>query len=63
MRSTLTVSLRQPGDPSPKAHTSQVPDSNSESANFGVGMYAVVLLGGVASFFAYQYLQQQAGAA
>ena len=29
----------------------------------GVGLYAVVLIGGVASFFAYQYLQQQAGAA
>ena len=29
----------------------------------GVGLFAVVLIGGVASFFAYQYLQQQAGAA
>lgn len=61
MRNTLTLCLsRQPGDPSPAHKTSQVPDANSDSANFGVGMYAVVLIGGIASFFAYQYLQQQA---
>ncbi|KAL2113565.1 hypothetical protein VUR80DRAFT_3492 [Thermomyces stellatus] len=55
---------RQPGDPAPKApQSSQTPENTNSASNFGVGLYAVVLVGGLASFFAYQYLQQQAGAA
>ncbi|KAK1782206.1 cytochrome b5-like heme/steroid binding domain-containing protein [Copromyces sp. CBS 386.78] len=57
---------RKPGDPKPKAH---VPGSLSPSAQtgtatgLGVGLYAIIVLGGAAAFFAYQYLQAQQAAA
>jgi cytochrome b5 len=51
--------LRKPGDPKPK-----VPSANNSSgasagggSAFGVGLYAIVLLGGATAYFGYQYLQ------
>ncbi|KAK0742507.1 cytochrome b5-like heme/steroid binding domain-containing protein [Apiosordaria backusii] len=52
---------RNPGDPKPKTPLPGAvsPAANNSSAGLGVGLYAVVLLGGLAAFGAYQYLQQQ----
>ncbi|KAK3079991.1 hypothetical protein LTS18_003420, partial [Coniosporium uncinatum] len=48
------------GDPAPSnqpgpAATSTKPSSGS--AGMGVGLYAIILIGGIAAFGAYQYLQ------
>ncbi|KAL8824156.1 MAG: hypothetical protein Q9191_005260 [Dirinaria sp. TL-2023a] len=54
---------RQPGDPSPKpqpvAGTPATSSTGTESTGFGVGLYAVVLIGGALAFGAYKYLQSQ----
>jgi hypothetical protein len=36
----------------------QTGSSGSEQANLGVGLYAVILIGGALAFVAYQYLSQ-----
>ncbi|KAI9376572.1 cytochrome b5-like heme/steroid binding domain-containing protein [Aspergillus egyptiacus] len=53
---------RMPGDPVPKAHAqpSGASSSSSSSTGFGVGLYAVLLIGGAAAYAAYQYLQASA---
>ncbi|PKS11458.1 hypothetical protein jhhlp_003222 [Lomentospora prolificans] len=52
---------RQPGDPQPKAHSaSSYNASSADASSIGVGMYAIVFIGGLLSFFAYQYTQKQA---
>ncbi|CAF9909774.1 MAG: hypothetical protein ALECFALPRED_005994 [Alectoria fallacina] len=51
---------RMPGDPAPSAATqaaSASTASKSDSAGMGVGLYALVLVGGIAAFGAYKYLQ------
>jgi len=55
---------RQPGDPKPKVS----PPSNSSTAGgsgdatgFGIGLYAVILLGGALAYGAYTYLQANQG--
>ncbi|KAL4750853.1 cytochrome b5-like heme/steroid binding domain-containing protein [Aspergillus terricola var. indicus] len=55
---------RLPGDPAPKVHGSSSSDSSSSSSStgFGVGLYAILLIGGAAAYAAYQYLQASAGA-
>ncbi|KAI1632869.1 putative cytochrome b5 [Biscogniauxia mediterranea] len=51
---------RQPGDPAPKATpASSSSVSTPSSGGFGGALYAVVLIGGLAAFGAYQYLQAQ----
>ncbi|WYZ37768.1 hypothetical protein EsH8_II_001274 [Colletotrichum jinshuiense] len=51
---------RQPGDPAPKAQAPAASSaSHTESPGFGIGLYAVLLVGGVIAYFAYQYQQQQ----
>jgi len=51
---------RVPGDPSPKTHaapattTASTPSGN---AGLGVGLYAVLVIGGAAAFGAYKYLE------
>lgn len=51
----------QPGDPSPKAPIpgSLAPAANNTGAGIGVGLYALVVIGGVLAYFGYQYMQQQ----
>ena len=51
----------QPGDPAPraKATPSSSASSPSSSAGFGVGLYAVILIGGAIAYGAYNYLQAQ----
>ncbi|RDL37187.1 Cytochrome b5 [Venustampulla echinocandica] len=51
---------RQAGDPKPKiAPVASTTSSSSSSTGLGVGLYAVVLIGGAAAYFAYQYMQSQ----
>ncbi|KAK8189800.1 cytochrome b5 [Phyllosticta capitalensis] len=49
---------RVEGDPEPK--TSQAPQSQTnkgDATGFGLGVYAILLVGGGLAYFAYQYLQ------
>ncbi|KAH6679811.1 cytochrome b5-like heme/steroid binding domain-containing protein [Halenospora varia] len=53
---------RQEGDPKPKVATPAASSTSAPSgAGMGVGLYAIVLLGGAAAFGAYKYLQSQEG--
>jgi len=54
--------LFQPGDPAPKAQASAKSSSASSSSSagsFGVGLYAVILIGGAIAYGAYNFLQAQ----
>ncbi|KLU92912.1 cytochrome b5 [Magnaporthiopsis poae ATCC 64411] len=69
-RETLATMLvgdlkRQAGDPTPKAQPSGslAPAAQTSAAGMGIGLYAVILVGGLAAYAAYQYLQQQQAAA
>jgi cytochrome b involved in lipid metabolism len=54
---------RQPGDPQPKASQPANPSgANTSSAGMGSMLYAVVLIGGLVAFGAYQYMQSQQAA-
>jgi len=50
---------RQPGDPTPKvsAHPTSSTTAGPDAAGLGIGLYAVLLIGGLLSFVAYKYLQ------
>ncbi|KAK8116105.1 hypothetical protein PG984_012607 [Apiospora sp. TS-2023a] len=51
---------RQAGDPAPKASTPANPSgANTSSAGLGSMLYAVILIGGLVAFGAYQYMQSQ----
>ncbi|KAL8417949.1 hypothetical protein RB594_001533 [Gaeumannomyces avenae] len=56
---------RQAGDPKPKSQSSGslAPAAQTSAAGMGIGLYAVILVGGIAAYAAYQYLQQQQAAA
>lgn len=54
--------FHQAGDPTPKTHNSGslAPQAQTGAASgMGIGLYAVILIGGLAAYAAYQYLQQQ----
>ncbi|EGS19665.1 putative membrane bound hemoprotein [Thermochaetoides thermophila DSM 1495] len=55
---------RNPGDPKPKSPKpgAVAPAANNATAGIGVGLYAVMLIGGLIAYFAYNYLQQQQAA-
>ncbi|KAJ6095697.1 hypothetical protein N7486_006443 [Penicillium sp. IBT 16267x] len=53
---------RMPGDPQPKANpsaSSASSSSSSSSGGFGVGLYAVILVGGAIAYGVYSYLEAQ----
>ncbi|KAJ4393674.1 hypothetical protein N0V93_002889 [Gnomoniopsis smithogilvyi] len=52
---------RQAGDPAPKAQRTSVAPaaSTGDATGLGIGVYAFVLVGGAAAYFAYNYLQAQ----
>jgi cytochrome b involved in lipid metabolism len=53
---------RRPGDPKPQsAQPSTAPAANTSSAGMGTALYAVVFIGGLAAYGAYQYMQKQQG--
>jgi hypothetical protein len=57
--------VAQPGDPKPKTPLPGAvsPAANNDSATgLGIGVYAILLIGGAIGYFAYQYLQQQQAA-
>ncbi|TKA27373.1 putative cytochrome b5 [Salinomyces thailandicus] len=45
------------GAPSSSSATSTAPKSGSEATGLGIGVYALILVGGALAFGAYQYLQ------
>ncbi|KAF4309979.1 Major facilitator superfamily [Botryosphaeria dothidea] len=51
---------RQPGDPEPKSQSAPSSNKAPDATGFGIGLYAVLLLGGALAFAAYQYLQANA---
>jgi cytochrome b5 len=62
------VLKRQPGDPKPKSGAPagvnagpSASGSSSGEAGMGVGLYAILLIGGALAYGAYQYLQAQQG--
>ena len=69
LRSTWDAQLMCPfhyqeGDPKPKVVPGQASSaSTSGSTGMGIGLYAIILLGGAAAFGAYKYLQSQDGKA
>lgn len=55
----------QPGDPKPNAPKPGAVSpaaSTGDAAGLGIGVYAIVLIGGAAAYFAYNYLQAQQAA-
>jgi cytochrome b involved in lipid metabolism len=52
---------RQPGDPAPKSSSQPSTSSSSgtDAAGLGVGLYALIAVGGALAYFAYTYLQSQ----
>ncbi|KAL2217463.1 cytochrome b5-like heme/steroid binding domain-containing protein [Thermoascus aurantiacus ATCC 26904] len=58
------VLKRMPGDPAPKTQTSSSSTKSSsqsgDSTGFGIGLYAVLLIGGALAYGAYHYLQANA---
>ena len=60
VRTTNITLTNQANDPpaKPQQTTTQSSSSGADQANMGVGLYAVILIGGALAFLAYQYLQQ-----
>ncbi len=54
---------RVEGDPAPKtAATDKIaagPGGNTTDSGFGIGLYAVILVGGLAAYFAYTFMQSK----
>ncbi|KND90569.1 putative cytochrome b5 [Tolypocladium ophioglossoides CBS 100239] len=52
---------RQPGDPTPKtgATPSAATANKSDNTGMGIGLYAILLIGGVLGYGAFQYLAKQ----
>jgi len=51
---------RVAGDPAPKVTTTTTaPRSSDAATGLGIGLYAIILLGGAAAFGAYKYVQSQ----
>ena len=50
---------QQEGDPEPKTTTSSTGTAahKTDAGGLGIGVYALILVGGAVAFFAYQYLQ------
>ena len=49
----------QPGDPAPSSQgaTPSSGSGSSDNSGLGIGLYAVILVGGAIAYYAYQYLQ------
>ncbi|KAJ5051874.1 uncharacterized protein L3040_001637 [Drepanopeziza brunnea f. sp. 'multigermtubi'] len=55
---------RMPGDPVPKTTThTPSPVSSGDSTGMGIGLYAIILLGGALAYGAYKFTQSQEGKA
>ncbi|KAJ8063267.1 hypothetical protein OCU04_008498 [Sclerotinia nivalis] len=54
---------RVSGDPAPKVQTTTASTSSSQDeTGMGIGLYAIILIGGFAAFSAYKYMLTQEGA-
>lgn len=57
---TLLLTRHQAGDPKPKTYApTGSTTATTDGATAGVGLYAIILLGGILAFGAYKYLQTQ----
>jgi hypothetical protein len=59
--SMLTTIAKQPNDPPAKPQqttTSSQSTGSASQSGMGVGLYAMILVGGAVAFFGYQYMQQ-----
>ena len=63
VKTCLTATVcKQAGDPQPKVTTAtSTPTASGGSTGMGLGLYAVLLLGGAAAFGAYKYMESQKG--
>jgi hypothetical protein len=55
------LSFEQANDPPAKAQqttSSSTSTGSAQPGGMGVGLYAIILVGGALAFFGYQYLQQ-----
>lgn len=51
---------RKDGDPKPKSYATTTSNTAAtDGASAGIGLYAIILLGGILAFGAYKYLQTQ----
>ena len=56
----LTLATLQDGDPKPKiASNTPAKTPSGGSTGMGIGLYALILIGGATAFGAYQYFQSQ----
>lgn len=57
----MLTTLRQEGDPKPKSYSAQpgATTTTTDGATTGVGLYAVILLGGALAFAAYTFMNKQ----
>ncbi|KAL1306272.1 hypothetical protein AAFC00_004360 [Neodothiora populina] len=55
---------RAPGDPAPKSHAQPTSSKTSgpDAGGLGMGVYALLLVGGALAYVAYSYLQSQGAA-
>ncbi|KAF7548524.1 hypothetical protein G7046_g8643 [Stylonectria norvegica] len=55
---------RAPGDPTPsRPATNSTATGNVDSSGVSIGLYAAIMVGGLAAYLGYQYLQNQQAAA
>lgn len=56
----IADNLDQDGDPKPKVYSQgQSTTTNTDGASAGVGLYAIILVGGILAFAAYKYFEAQ----
>lgn len=51
----------KPGETAPTIASPSVRDPKKASTSLGVGLYVIMLIGGVATYVVYQYIQANAG--
>lgn len=58
-RAALTIGNVQENDPPAKTaqQSTSTQSKSADAAGLGIGVYALILVGGALAFFAYQYLQ------
>ena len=59
-RTTILTSEKQEGDPKPKSYAQPgTTATTTDGASTGVGLYAIILLGGALAFAAYTMMNKQ----
>jgi hypothetical protein len=54
------TTTKQDGDPAPKAYSATTTTTaTTDGASAGVGLYAIILLGGLLAYLAYTFMQKK----